>query len=113
MAHILVEILELSSSQREEAKSDVRSQRPLCAKLRRTQPEQMFSGVLLPTDIARGGRHVANVPLSDINDEPTIELTYDRLSDYSRLDDCVRDSQVLQSVASGHQGLLPRRGMPF
>ncbi len=53
------------------------------------------------------------VPLSDINDEPTIELTYDRLSDFSRLDDCVRDSQVLQSVASGHQGLLPRRGMPF
>ena len=31
-------------------------------------------------------------PISNINDDPTIELTYDRLSDFSRLDDCVRDS---------------------
>jgi len=38
-------------------------------------------------------------------------LTYARQSDFRRLDDCVRDSQVLQSVAS--KGLLPRRGMPF
>jgi hypothetical protein len=26
----------------------------------------MFSGVLLPTDIARGGRHVANVPTTEV-----------------------------------------------
>jgi hypothetical protein len=39
---------------------------PNRVKLRRTQLEQMFSGVLLRTDIARRDRHVANVPDSDI-----------------------------------------------
>src|ERR1700693_1956181 len=33
-------------------------------KLRRTQPEQMFSGVPPLTDIARLDRHVANVPVT-------------------------------------------------
>src|SRR5882762_11685923 len=32
-------------------------------KLRRAQPEQLFSGVPLLTDIARLDRHVANVPI--------------------------------------------------
>jgi hypothetical protein len=50
------------------------------------------SALPLKGDIAQNGRHVRKVPISDINDEPTIELTYDRLSDFSRLDDCVRDS---------------------
>src|SRR5882724_4477102 len=34
-------------------------------KLRRAQPEQLFSGVPLLTDIARLDRHVANVPKGD------------------------------------------------
>ena len=42
--------------------------------------------------------------LSDINDEPTTELTYARQSGFCRLNDCIRDPQVLQSVASDHQG---------
>ena len=40
---------------------------PQRVKLRRAQPEQLFSGVPLLTDIARLDRHVANVPTSDIS----------------------------------------------
>jgi hypothetical protein len=43
------------------------------------------SGLSQTADISGPGRHFAFGPLSDINDEPTIELTYARQSDFSRL----------------------------
>ena len=39
---------------------------PSWVKLRRTQCEQMSSGLLLKADIARCGRHVSNVPTGDM-----------------------------------------------
>jgi hypothetical protein len=39
---------------------------PQWVKLRRTQPEQMSSGLPLKADIAQYGRHVSNVPHPDI-----------------------------------------------
>src|SRR6266478_1425795 len=42
-------------------------------KLRRAQPEQMFSGVPLLTDIARLDRHVANVSKSEVAIQMGIE----------------------------------------
>src|SRR5882757_693070 len=35
-------------------------------KMRNTQPEQMFSGLPPKADIDRGGRHVSNVPVSEV-----------------------------------------------
>jgi hypothetical protein len=46
--------------------SDKSSQCPSWVKLRRTQPEQMSSGLLLKADIALYSRHVSKVPQADI-----------------------------------------------
>jgi hypothetical protein len=44
------------------------------AKLRRTQSEQMSSGLALTTDIARCNRHVSNVPDADVDETSALSL---------------------------------------
>src|SRR5712692_8617582 len=50
----------------------VPTRRPLWVKLRRTQSEQMSSGLPLKADIAQYSRHVSKMPTTDIIDSAAL-----------------------------------------